>query len=354
MTTYCTAYLGCQDLRSERVRTITVSKDSSGDYKTIQEALESIPIQNTSSLKIYVHKGVYEEKLLIQKPFITIEGESPEQTIITYGDYGKMLMANGEKRGTFRTSTVMIDANYVTVKNLTIRNDAGPGHLVGQAIALYADGDHLEFEHCRILGWQDTLFIGPLPPKPLIENGFAGPKEDAPRIHGRQYYKKCYIEGNIEFICRSGTAYFDNCERFAKSLEKQEEIREEEIKQEEKRKEDTKGYITAPSTPQDKRWGFIFYHCRFTSNCPPDTVYLGRPWRNYAKAVLIHCHLGAHIKEEGWSDWNKVDARKTVYFGEYKSIGEGRKGISLGKRVSWSKQLTTEESKEYKKARVFL
>jgi pectinesterase len=323
---------------------ITVSKDWKGDYRTIKEALNAIPDNNSAPVKIFIYNGIYEEKLVINKPYLTMEGESAEGTIITYSDYARMVMPDGELRGTFRTATVMIDTHNVAVKNITIRNEAGPGYLVGQAIALYVDGDRLEFDGCRIIGNQDTLFTGPLPLSPLVHKGFVGPKEHAPRNHGRQYFKDCYIEGNVDFIFGSATTYFKNCEIFTKCVNRMEEHENQ---------TGVKGYITAPSTPQDKEYGYVFYECNFTSDCPPKTVYLGRPWRNYAKAVLIRCHLGAHIKEEGWCDWNKEDAHETVLFGEFESSGSGAEGILTGRRVPWSKQLMKDESLLYSRDIVY-
>lgn len=322
---------------------ITVSKDDRGDYKTIKEALDAIPNDNKTLVKIFIYNGKYKEKLLINKPFLTIEGESSEGTIITFSDYATMRMPDGELRGTFRTSTVMIDTHDVNVKNITICNEAGPGYLVGQAIALYVDGNNLEFEQCRILGNQDTLFTGPLPNTPLIDKGFAGPKEHAPRINGKQYFKKCYIEGNIDFIFGGATAYFDNCEIFTKNVSKIEEVENETC---------VKGYVTAASTPEGQGYGYVFNECKFTSDCLAKTVYLGRPWRNYAKVVLIRCQLGDHIKEEGWCDWNKEDAHGTVFFAEYESWGKGAEDSLLG-RVLWSKQLTKEEVHEYSREKVY-
>ena len=324
---------------------ITVSNDSKGDYKTIKEALDVIPCDNKKPIKIFIYNGEYKEKLLIDKPFLTIEGESREGTIITFSDYAKMTMPDGELRGTFRTSTVMIDTHDVTVRNLTISNEAGPGYLVGQAIALYVDGDYLEFHNCCILGNQDTLFTGPLPKTPLVDNGFKGPKEHSARIKGRQYFKNCYIEGNIDFIFGSATTYFEHCEIFTRNVTKREE-QESVI--------GVKGYVTAASTPEGQEYGYVFYECKFTGDCPCNTVYLGRPWRNYAKVVLLHCQIGTHIKEEGWCNWNKVEAQDSVLFAEYESTGINDEDILPKKRVSWSKQLTKEEAYFYSKEKVYL
>ncbi len=311
---------------------IIVSKQGNANYSTIQEALDSIPYDSISPTTIYIKSGIYKEKLVVDKANITFLGESSEDTIITYNDYALMIHEDGEKRGTFRTPTVHIDANDFTAKNISFENNSGPGKKVGQALALYVDGDRILFENCRFLASQDTLFTAPLPPSSIEKNGFRGPKENAPRINGRHFYKNCYIRGDVDFIFGSATAYFEQCEIFSQDIESE-----------------VKGYVTAASTPEGQEYGYVFSKCRFTSNCPDKSVYLGRPWRNYAKTILLECELGAHIKEEGWHDWNKEDARNTVLYAEYKSFGPGS---SSEKRVPWSKQLTQEEANEYEITKV--
>lgn len=320
---------------------IYVAKDARGDYNTIEDALNSIPSDNKKPITIYVYNGVYVEKLTINVPYVTLVGESKEHTIITHHHYSKMIMPDGSTCGTFRTSTLFIDANHVTIKNITIANSSGGGSNVGKAMALYADGDNLIFENCRILGYQNTLFTGPLPPTPHLPNGFIGPKEYSPRVNGRQYYKSCYIEGDIDFIFGSATAFFEDCILY--SLYDSSNSNRELI---------FKGYVTAPSTPKGQEYGYIFYQCKFLSNGPDKTVYLGRPWRNYGKVVLIDCVLGPHIKDEGWYDWNKVEAQGNSFYAEYNSLGPGAYAIKEGKRVPWSYQLSTSDMEHYKKDKV--
>lgn len=307
-----------------------VSKDKSSPYNSLTEALHAIPYNYNDPVTIYLHKGIYNEKTILQYPHLTIEGDGATETIITFDHSAYMTMEDGSKRGTFRTPTLLVDAHNVTIRNLTIANSAGVGSQVGQALALYVDGDFVTIENCRILGNQDTLFTGPLPPTPYEPGGFVGPKEHAPRLNGRHLYSHCYIEGDIDFIFGSATALFDHCEIFSKNIHKP-----------------CNGYITAGSTPVDQRFGYVFYQCNFTSDCPPHTVYLGRPWRDYAKVVLLQCNLGPHIKEEGWHDWGKEQAHSLTFFAEFDSKGLGS---NPSKRVSWSKQLTEDQATSYLKA----
>ena len=309
-----------------------VAYDGSGDFKTIQEAINHIPKDNVLPITIHIRPGVYREKIHIEVPFVTLKGTDPCLTRITYNDYALKYLSNKEQYGTFRSYTAFIGASNCTFENLTFENSSGSGTVVGQALAVYADGDRLFFKNCRFLGHQDTLFTGPLPPTPIEPGSFKGPREYHERINGRQYYEQCYIEGDVDFIFGSATAYFYNCEIFSHN-----------------RNEEINGYITAPSTPEGQKYGYIFEKCHLTSNCLPQTVYLGRPWRNFAKAVFIHCDLGEHIKDVGWHDWNKTESHTQSFFAEYHSIGGG---AVLSKRAHFSHILTVSEASAYNRSTV--
>lgn len=314
---------------------IIVSKDNLGDFSTIQEAIYSIPSNNTTPVTILIKPGKYQEKLIINRPYLTLIGEDATTTILTFQDHAKMLMPDGSKCGTFRSYTCFIDTHDITLHNLTFENPSGSGRIAGQALALYVDGDRIFFKDCHFLGHQDTLFTAPLPPFEIEKNGFAGPKENAERINGRHYYKNCTIYGDVDFIFGSATAYFEHCKIYSLAdLDKS---------------GNNRGYITAASTPEGQTYGYVFYQCHFTSNCPPHSVYLGRPWRNYAKTVLLECILEEHIKEEGWHDWDKEEAHSQTFYAEYHSSGPG---AAPEKRVSWSHQLTEEQASLYTKENV--
>lgn len=281
---------------------ITVSKEN-GDFKTISAAVAHA----NEGDRIFIKQGIYNERVEILKNNITLEGENPDNTVITCGYYAKM-MSGGEKLGTFRSYTLLVNADGVLCKNVTIENSAGFGSEVGQAVAVYAEGDKITFENCKMLGHQDTLFTGPLPFKEYEKGGFRGPTEFAERRAGFQLYRNCTIKGEVDFIFGSAHALFEGCELH--SLDCGKEIN---------------GYVTAASTYDGEEFGYIFRNCRFTSNCSDNTVYLGRPWRNFAQVTLIDCQLGGHIKPELFHDWDKKDARKTVKFSLYGCCGDGFK-----------------------------
>lgn len=308
---------------------ITVAKDNTGDFRTVQEAIDSIA---ECPETIFIKKGIYEERIELKKPFITIIGEDVNETKITYGLYANMIMEDGIKRGTFRSYTALFNADNITVKDLTIENSAGFGTEVGQAIAVYAEGDMIQFDNCRLIGHQDTLFTGPLPKEEKQPGGFVGPTEFAPRKNGRQIYTNCYICGEIDFIFGSATAYFENCELYA--LNRNMEIN---------------AFYTAPSTYEGQEFGYVFESCRFGGNCPPRTVMLSRPWRIYAKTVFLRCEMSDQIMEEGYHDWNKPEAHDASYYAEYKCTGEG---FVPEKRAPYVHQLTDEEALKYTKENV--
>lgn len=216
------------------------------------------------------------------------------------------LAEDGQRRGTFRSYTVLVDGSNVTFKNCIFENTAGKGEDVGQALALYLDGDGITLESCILRGHQDTLFLAPLPEKEIIPGGFLGPKQFTERKNRTFYFKNCIIEGGVDFIFGGATAYFDNCELV--SVEE--------------------GYVFAPSTPKDVPVGFVARNCRFTAKegVKSGSCYIARPWRDHGAVELINCYLGAHINESGFDDWGKTHAHSTVRFTERGSYGEGARG----------------------------
>lgn len=280
----------------------------SGAFHTVADAIESIPDNNSTPTAIVLAPGIYREKLTLDKPFVTLlgMGESPADTVITYDDYANAQMPDGTRRGTFRSYTLFVHGHDITLRNLTVENASGDSKTHGQAIALYAECDRLFVDSCRILGHQDTLFTGPLPPQEYEPGGFTGPTESAPRTNCRQYYRNCYICGDVDFIFGSATAFFRKC-----TLES---LRRTDVA------DDIQGYVTAASTPNGQEYGYVFCECSFLSgDCPSASVYLGRPWRDYAQVVLVECDIDKHIHPAGFHDWGKTQTQETVFFAEYDS-----------------------------------
>lgn len=327
---------------SENHKKIYVSSGerNPGDFASVTDALNSIPKESQESVAILIAPGIYHEKITVDRPFVTLEGtgKSNADTVLTFDDYANFIMEDGTKMGTFRSYSVFVDAHDVTLKNLTIENASGDSLTHGQAIALYADGDRLTVDSCRLLGHQDTLFTGPLPPKEIQKNGFIGPKQFAPRLRGRQYYKNCYICGDIDFIFGGATAYFEEC-----TIESLRHFPEE--------SEETQiqGYVTAASTPEGQEYGYVFSKCRLISEeCPSGTVYLGRPWRDYARTVFIDCSFGEHIHPALFHDWNKPDARVTMLYG----ICQKDFQKAFPERAAFVQEIKEEQRTHYTKEKV--
>jgi len=285
---------------------LTVDQNGNGDFTTIQEAINSTRDLGPGEVEISIKNGVYKEKIEIPswKHQLTLIGEDNEKTIIQNDDYsGKIDPQTSKPMSTFNSYTVLVQGDDIHFKNLTIQNTWCDK---GQAVALHVEGDRFIAENCRLLGCQDTLYTA--------------------TEGSRQYYKNCYIEGTTDFIFGEATAVFEKCT--IKSL--------------------ANSYITAAATPENQDFGYVFLNCKLIAKEGIDKVYLGRPWRSFAKTVFINSTLGNHIVKEGWDPWtgDKMfpEKEKTAYYAEYKSNGAGE---SPETRVKWSHQLTDSEVEKY-------
>jgi pectinesterase len=277
----------------------TVAQDGSGDYKTVLEAILAVPTGSPESpCIIRVKPGVYVERLYIQreKRYLRLIGlgESAADTVIAFRLHANVIGEDGLKIGTFRTPTLTVDADDFDAENITISNTAGP---IGQALALRVDGDRASFNHCRFLGWQDTIFIN----------------------RGRQFFYDCSIEGHVDFIFGGATAYFERCEIRC--------LRD--------------GYVTAASTPQEQPFGYVFHKCRIVGATPEVRTYLGRPWRLYAATLFIDTEMDQVVRPVGWHDWGKAEAHKTARYGEFGSTGAG---ASQSARPDWALRIDAAEA----------
>lgn len=308
------AVQGMKELKLDLVKRLVkkkydfvVAKDGSGQFSTVQEAINAVPDMRKSETVIFIKNGVYKEKLVLaeSKNMVTLIGESTDSTIITNDDYAGKKNILGEPMGTSGSSGFYIYGKDFTASNITFQNSAGP---VGQAVAVFVAGDRARFNNCRFLGFQDTLYTY--------------------GIESRQYYNHCYIEGTVDFIFGSSTAVFDYCTLYCKKG----------------------GYITAASTPQQKPYGYVFRHCTITGSAGAGTYLLGRPWRPYARTVFLECNIGNQVKAAGWDNWGKAENEKTAYYAEYRNTGEG---AATAQRVAWSHQLTDAEAKLYSLSNIF-
>lgn len=299
---------------------ITVAADGSGDFASVSEAVLAVPYACAAVIRI--GPGVYREKLVCEKQDITLIGAGPDKTCIVWGDGGRLPHPDGRPTHTFRSYTAFFSGERLRVEDLTIENDAGPGAEVGQAVAAYVDSAHAAFQNVRLLGNQDTLFCAPLPEKEREKDGFLGPRGLAPRRPTAQYYQHCEIAGDIDFIFGGADALFEQCT--LRTVDNH----------------IPHSYVTAPSGKANGL-GFVFWNCDFVSDCPPGSVYLGRPWRPEGKTAVLDCRLGAHIAPEGFIAWNDRTDTGLASFAEADSTGPG-----AAERPAWVKQLSGPEAAE--------
>ncbi len=249
---------------------------------------------------IYLAPGVYRQKAMIRTPNLTVIGSGADKTRIIYDDYAKKPDEKGFAYITFRTYTLAVCADGVTLKDLSVINDALQPEIKGQEVALSVVADSFTMENCCLRSTQDTLFAGPLPPD-LIEryDGFL----EAPLRRGgemRQLYRNCLIEGTVDFIFGCADARFEDCE--LRSLQDARDC----------------GYVAAPAHSLQQGKGLHFQNCRFTcaSGVREGSIYLARPWRDYGLACFENCSYGTHIAPAGFDKWNDTQRDKTARFYE--------------------------------------
>ncbi|KAM7509601.1 hypothetical protein LguiA_020054 [Lonicera macranthoides] len=310
--------------------TLTVDKNpATGDFTSIQAAIDSLPFINLVRVVIKVHAGVYKEKVIIPplKSFIAIQGAGAEKTIVQWGDTAQTIGSKGQPIGTYGSATFAVNSPYFIAKNITFKNTRPippPGAIGKQAVAFRISADTAAFVGCRFLGAQDTLYD-----------------------HlGRHYYKDCYIEGSVDFIFGNGLSLFEGCHVHAIAP------------------------ITGALTAQGRSslledTGFSFLKCKVTGS---GALYLGRAWGPFSRVVFAYTYMDDIIIPKGWYNWGdpnreifvNIDSSnsnykqissihsgvvaRTVFYGQYKCSGPGAR---FAGRVSWSRELTDEEAKPF-------
>jgi len=301
-----------------------VAADGSGNFTSIQAAIDAAPSNSATRYLIGIKNGAYRE--IINAPSfksnISLIGESAVGTKISYSRYaGEINPATGKKYGTSGSTIALISGAGFTAENITFENSYDEKDFQddgAQAVAVKADADKLIFKNCRFIGNQDTLYV----------NNF------------RQYFKDCYIEGDVDFIFSAATAVFDNCSIHS--------VNREGI--------NPKGYVTAGSADAKALYGLVFLKCKLTAD--PDvgtnSVYLGRPWipssskkTVYVRSVFVNCELGAHIKTEGWTSMHGAQPQDH-FLREYQNTGAGANTTD-----PLRKQLTIEEAADYNLKNIF-
>jgi pectinesterase len=305
-TLFLLAGLGCAALagHAQASGPLVVAADGSGQFRTVQAAIDAAPNQAGKPVIIQLKPGTYHEKVTVPalKTHLVLRGTDAASTVIIFSDH--VGMPGITTPGSY---SVLVQASDFTAENVTFENAAG--YTAGQAVALNVEGDRAIFRHCRMVGNQDVL---------LLATGGS-----------RQYYQDCYIEGTTDFIFGASTGVFDHCEIKSKK----------------------NSFVTAASTLAGQAYGFVFLDCKLTADTTlAKKVYLGRPWRPQAQVVYLHCELGHHVAPAGWDNWKNVENEKSAYYAEYRSTGPGANPTG---RVPWSHQLTAREAKKYTLKRIF-
>lgn len=275
---------------------------------------------------LFLKNGFYKEKIVILINNITITGETEDEVIISNHDWFTKIMPDYNECNTFRTATLLIAGDNVTLNNLTVENTSTPSSKYGQALALYVEGDNFKASNVILKSAQDTLFTGPLPPDLIIRHQGFLPEYQLRGKKSRQIYEECHIYGDVDFIFGTAQALFINCD----IISIVDPNRKEKL-----------GYICAPAHNKDDEYGYLFYKCNLLSDDNDQEVYLGRPWRDYGTAAFIDCNIGKHISPLGFNKWSNTNRDKTSRFYEY------TENADLSKREKWAKQLTKDEAQQY-------
>jgi pectinesterase len=281
----------------------TVAADGTGDFTTIQAAVDAVPAGNTGPVTVAVRPGTYlgPVKIPSDKPFITFAGlgAGPDAVMIADDRANGTLKPDGTPWGTTGSASVTVDGAGFRARNLTFANlfdEAGHPEITSkQAVAVLTRADRVEFDRVRFLGNQDTLYVN----------------SSAAGVIARAYFRECYVEGDVDFIFGRATAAFDRCRIHSLN-----------------RDSTPAGYVTAPSTDIANPYGLLFQRCMLTSDAPAGTVFLGRPWHpsndpNAIGQTLIRdSWIGAHIGATAWSDFGTWPWRE-ARLAEYHNRGPG-------------------------------
>ena len=292
---------------------VTVAKDGSGNFTTLQAAIDSAPSNQTTPYKIFVKRGKYIEKVNIPtaKTFIYIIGESINETIISWNDYSG-------KAGVTQIATITINGNDCAMMNITVENSWGRQNDGPQALAVQANSDRLIFKKCRFISGQDTF----------MANGNGR----------RQYFSNCYFDGNTDFIYGSAIAAFDSCVIFCRD----------------RLDGSAGGYFTAADTPPLQTYGYVFRNCLLPLNNGTTTYTLGRPWGNdvqpyssKTKVVFLNCRMGKNISPQRWSPWSAATDTTVITYAEYNTMYFNGTPVDLSKRLSWTQQFDSAMAAPY-------
>ena len=296
----------CSSVREKSVYVVDCS--GGGDFASVQACFDALPSKPAAWRTVRIMPGTYREKVTLDvykdKVHIVGAGATPDEVRIVWDDFSGRVV-DGYELTTYDSYTLSIQADDVLLENLTVANDAGR---VGQAVALETRGDRILIDGCRLLGDQDTFFT----------KGYVS------RVH----VVDTYIEGTTDFIFGPSIVLFDGCTIHCKA----------------------DSFITAASTTERNRYGYVFRSCRVTAADGVEKLYLGRPWKSTARTVWLGCELPAAVRPEGWHNWRDPARERTSFYAEWGCTGPG---ADRSGRVAWSHGLSDAEAAEYAPELIF-
>ena len=297
---------------------VTVAKDGTGNFTTVQDAINAAPTGKTVPYTIFIKNGKYREKISIpsNKPYLFLIGESVANVILSWDDYSGKANPAGGTFGTSNSASVTFNAPDCGALNITFENTTGDAP---QALAINVNADRCLFKNCRFLGGQDTI---------LTNSG-----------NNRQYFRNCYVDGVVDFIFGAAIAVFDSCVVYPKN-----------------RVDNLSGsYLTAANTPAGQTYGYVFRNCIIPANRGVTSYVLGRPWQNdgstspvsNTKVVFLNTKMSSSIKAQGWDVWNTSTNTALITYAEYNSTKFDGTPVDVSQRVSWSQQFNATQAAPY-------
>ena len=297
---------GCCAVAQEKL-VYVVDCNGGGDFTSVQACFDALPSKSAAWRTVRIMPGTYREKVTLDvyKDKVRIVGVGGRDSVrIVWSDFsGKVV--DGYELTTYDSYTMSLQADDVWLEGLTVANDAGR---VGQAVALETRGDRILVGDCALVGDQD----------PFCTSG------EVSRVH----VVDTYIEGTTDFIFGPSIVLFDGCAIHCKA----------------------DSYITAASTTERNKYGYVFRDCRVTAADGVTKVYLGRPWKSTARTVWLRCEFPAAIRPEGWHNWRDPARERTSFYAEWRCGGPG---ADRSRRVAWSHELSDDEAADYTPEHIF-
>lgn len=309
---------------------LVVAADGSGDYRTVQAAINAAsPGTASSHFRIFIKNGRYYEKDTVHaaKVYLDLVGESVGGVTITFDAAANAINPQTNVAwGTSGSATLTINAENFTAWNITFENTTGRIGDGPQAVAVNAGKDKIAFKNCRFIGGQDTL----------LTNGNGN----------RQYFSGCYIDGNTDFIFGSAVALFDSCVIYGRDRVDGQ----------------SGGIITAANTPPGQTYGYVFRNCRIPASRVTTSYSLGRPWGNsgtpntnptHNKVVFLNTRMGNSVKAAGWDVWDAGTNTSVITYAEFNSQWFNGSPKDVSQRLGWTQQLSSTAAAVYNLTNIF-